>query len=750
MHHRRVFVVLTTVALLLVGVLLWTRSDTNRRSTAVRAAGPLVDGAGAGEHSVSTARASAGRRSEALGAVESPADAALASASAEIEGRVFDAAGSPFAGARVELWRDADSGAWTHVAADLAEDLSQSAATESDAAGHFRLPAGGGTWRLVVHGEGHAVQHTGGLRAGDHCDVRLERASAVAVRVVDAVGGPVARAHVSIHRDFGSAEGNAIAAMETDARGEARLGPVGAAGLYLAVRHPEYTRVHAQVAALETSAPGGERNVEVALAPGFALRGTVSPAAGAGPLHEPRVRVEAFSLGRSEILELEPDEQGRFATDRRFAARETVSVFASARGFAEVPRTVRMPDAEVASRTAVLEIQLGEPARVIAGRAVDRFHAPVGGVEVRFTHIPLIPRGNAGLAQALARVSPHPERWRLGARTLADGFFEIEGFGTGRQVVLVLVAPERAPLFLWPDPLADEKRVELGDVVLEEQAGLFGSLRDATGAPQEGFEVRAQREIVVAGSALDDYRPGRWWRAHRAVSDAQGRFAIRGLAAGTYDLAVHGADLGPVSVLAGRESGPFDFEIEAPELPVSTARVVGTARDARDQPVAGLFAALRPVGAGEDTRPLAMTFTDVLGRFELTAPHGESLVLSISDPKGAFLATEHALGALEDSADVGAVAVRSDPQVREPLTVLVRSPDGQPLADVDVVLEPPQNRWCGCLGYPSRSDAGGYTYFETIGAGEHVVRVRDPRQRFAEAVRVGVRAGDFAEVVLQY
>ncbi|MBI1381213.1 MAG: hypothetical protein GC161_09000 [Planctomycetaceae bacterium] len=748
MNHRRVLAVLATVALLLVGGLLWTRSTADQRSTAVRAAGSAPHAGRASERSVSNAQATAGRRSEAIGAAPTRGEAAPAPEG--IGGTVFGGDGKPFASARVELWRDADSGAWIHAAADLTDDASPRAATASDAAGDFFLTAGTGTWRLVVHGDGHAVHHRSGLRAGDRCEVRLERASAVVVRVVDAAGGPIARAHVALHPDFASPEGTAVAAMETDARGEARLAPVGSAEFYLVVRHPEYTRAHTRVAALETGVPGRERRVEVSLSAGFALLGTVSPAPGAGPLRDARVRVEAFSLGRSEILEIEPDEQGRFATDRRFAARETVSVFASARGLAEVPRTVRMPDGEDALRAAVLEIQLGERGRVVAGRAVDEFHAPLGNVDVRTTHIPLIPRGHAGLAQALARVSPHPERWRLAARTLADGFFEIEGLGVGRQLVLVLVAEGRAPLFLWPDPLGDEERVELGDVVLEQQAGLFGSLRDASGKPRAGIELRAQREIVVAGSALDDYRPERWWRAHRAVSDDEGRFAIRGLAGGTYELVAQGVDLAPVAVAAGHESGPFDFEIEVSEPPAATARVVGNARDPRDQPVAGLFAALRPVGASEDTRPLAMTFTDVLGRFDLTAPRGEALVLSISDPKGLFLPAEHALVALEDSVEVGGMAVRADPQVREPLTVLVRSPDGQPLADVDVVLEPPQNRWCGCLAYPSRSDADGYAYFERIGAGEHVVRVRDPRQRYAEAVRVGVRAGDFAEVVLQY
>jgi hypothetical protein len=157
---------------------------------------------------------------------------------------------------------------------------------------------------------------------------------------------------------------------------------------------------------------------------------------------------------------------------------------------------------------------------------------------------------------------------------------------------------------------------------------------------------------------------------------------------------------------------------------------------------------LYEVGAAADVKPLAMTFTDVLGRFELAAPRGPALVLRASDPHARYLEQSRELGVLEKPERVE-LALEVDPGGREPLQGIVLSPFGEPMAGAEVLLEPPENRWCGCISIRGVSDADGMVTFERLGDREHTLRVRDPSGRYSERVIVGLRPGGWFEAVLE-
>jgi hypothetical protein len=671
---------------------------------------------------------------------------AVADGAGAITGQVFGADGAPLAGAHCSLWAGTPAGAW-HIPAAASAPQAQ---TSTDAAGRFLLAAPAGHWRLAVRADAHGPWSADHLRAGDHRLVTLSAALRLVVQARDQTGAPVEGVQWQLGRDFHGVPGLDDVAAESDADGRAGLAPLAPGTWYLSSAHAQFLRTQREV---QLAAEGPAAPLEVTLLRGLSVSGRVRAAEGAAALVRPRVRIEAFSLGRSEWLELEPDAEGRFASDRRFAPGETLSLFARAEGLAEVPRTVRLPAADGEASEEVSFV-LGAPEPRFTGRVVDPERRPLAGVEVHRTATPPVPRGPDGLAQALARVTPHGERWPFEARTGDDGRFEVRGAGGGRQSILALTAPGRAPLFLWPgDPsaaAADGRATDLGDVVLAPAASLAGELRDGAGAPLPSTEVRAQREIVVPGAELDLYRPQSWWRPHSVTTDHRGHFEIGGLAAGTYELFAREQALGAVQVTAGQRSGPLLFTLSAgTELESAHTDLRGTAQDPAGVALEGLFAAVFDAPFDAERRPLAMTFTDVLGRFELTVPVDRELWLSVSDGRARYRETRLVLGRIDRPREEPLV-LEPDHTVREPLIGLVRGPTGAPLVGVEVLLEPPQNRWCGCLKIPGRTDDAGYVTFERLGEGPHQVRVRDPEGRLAEQVLPDLAAGQYFEVSLDY
>jgi hypothetical protein len=659
-----------------------------------------------------------------------------------IAGTVLDADGAPLEGARCTLSPGRPAGG---LAPELALDAGRVLETRSDPQGRFRLPVDSGLWRLEVRSSGYGPWSEDHLRGGDRRQVQLERASFLSVSALDEGGAPVVDVELRVLGDFRDLTGARAAMGHTDASGTCRLGPLAPGSWYLSALHPQRRRVHQPI---EVPADAALVSVDLVLERGVRLVGRVEAREAGATLADLSLRIEAFALGQSVVLEPSCGPDGSFATDAQFAPGEMLTVSARARGFAEVERTIALDPALAPGGEQELRLELGTPERVLRGRTVDAEGRPVPGVDVRLVVTSPLPRGLDGLQRGLARVTPHAERWRKVGRTDADGRFEIARLAAGRQHVVALLAAGWAPAFAWPPDGQAGETHELGDVRLERAGGVYGVARFDDETPAAGLEVRAQREIVVRAASVDTWRPESWWRPLAARTDAHGAFRIDALAAGEYELFVDGRTAGLCSVVAGQPTGPLALDLSRPDAPVlARARLTGVVRDAGQLPVASVFVGVYDAQAGEDQRPLAMTFTDTLGRFELAAPAGPVLELRASDPHARFLMGRETLGVLERAGERDLV-LEADPGGREPLEGMVLTSRGEPLAGAEVSLEPPENRWCNCISIQARSGADGTVSFARLADRDHTVRVRDPGGVYREKVIAGLRPGGWFEVVL--
>jgi hypothetical protein len=388
------------------------------------------------------------------------------------------------------------------------------------------------------------------------------------------------------------------------------------------------------------------------------------------------------------------------------------------------------------------------PERVARGRATDDEGRGLVGIEVRSASIPPVGRGPDPLVSALMQVPHYTERWRQETVTGADGEFELRGLAADQQYVLAFSDPARAlaPAFTWVPLTPPGDEVRLGDVALEASGGLWGLLRDERGTPLAGAPVSVDRELIVPGGALDSWRPTRWWRPIQTTTRADGFFRFESLAPGSYDLKWKGEPLTAHVVTAGQLSGPLELFVAGAAPPVE-ARVGGAVLGPNGEPVSGAFVALFRPDAVDGDRPVAMTMTDLGGEYELRAPPERPYTLRVSDLRGQLLDHEEALEDLPLGLE-RTVRLAPEPVPAEPLVVLVLGPDGIPLEGIDVLLEPPENAFCGCISFRSRSDDLGFVTIEQIAAKGHRVIVSDPFGRYPAEVYDSIWPGMVLEVVL--
>lgn len=340
------------------------------------------------------------------------------------------------------------------------------AETRSDAEGLFRLDTRALTapkgLRLKISAPGHVTTLLEVLidaQAGAEIEqVRLRPAKAVAGKVVDARGGPVLGARVTLrHRPEGALESSTT---------------TGAGGTFRFEAAPENGgSLHVEAAGFAVRDVGidqaGALARALALQAERLLEGRVLGVDGRTPAAGALVRAES-TTGTTRWVEA--DRNGGFHLEGVPAGRSNVKAWAADGSQASAPT----PDGVGAALTLTLV-----PAASLRGRVVDAASAtPLAGQRVLL-------RGPAG---------------SFGARSGRDGRYELVGLPAQRYALVVddaaYVRFERSNLTLTPGAAFNQ------DVALERAATLSGRVLDEQGVPVAGALAR----LRSAGATRSPWR----------------------------------------------------------------------------------------------------------------------------------------------------------------------------------------------------------------------------------------------------
>lgn len=216
------------------------------------------------------------------------ADTRFAGAGASIAGRVVGPDGSPVAGARVAARIVVEN------RAAAGADLHPPGADTSEADGTFRLDGlDPGAYDLVAIDDEHAAARAAGIPAGAE-GVKLEMGAAGAIRgtVRDEAGKPVAAFSVVVSIPRGALEREHVTTRSfLDAEGRYAIEGLGS-GDYELVAAALGAAPSAPAKATIQSPPGEPVTVDLALAHGATLRGTVTDHESAKPIAGARVELE--------------------------------------------------------------------------------------------------------------------------------------------------------------------------------------------------------------------------------------------------------------------------------------------------------------------------------------------------------------------------------------------------------------------------------------------------------------------------
>jgi protocatechuate 3,4-dioxygenase beta subunit len=374
-----------------------------------------------------------------------------------------------------------------------------------------------------------------------------------------------------------------------------------------------------------------------------------------------------------------------------------------------------------------------DPALAVAGLVVDEKGSPVAGVEIAAS--PSEMRTLASMRSGgTARTSP-AGRFRIGALVAGTGH-ELRLSKPGFAVVTTELAP------LEPGrPVADLRivlskgRIGFGRIMNQAEQPVSGA--EVVLRPAQSGDLRRQMRRAFERSPLE----------YEAVTGADGRFELRDLPAGTYELTARGKGHAPLSVPglaipAGAGSTDLGTLLLAPGVPLE-----GYAADPAGKPVAGVeIYALQPdvfpmsTFLRPDATPAAVTGADGFFRIE-DRRAGETI---------------HLLAARDGYAPAEAPGVRvpSEPPVRlvlkpastvEGKTVGV---DGEPIAGAMIFAFPTDSmplggrRLAGGNSGPVTSDEEGSFRIENVPPGLFELRAMAPGRQQARLGNLEVRPGE--------
>jgi hypothetical protein len=473
-----------------------------------------------------------------------------------LRGRVLWANGRPVVGAEVVLHSSPlPDFPRLAVARVKARDV-------TDAQGRFDLSfAPGGLWSLRVVVDGRPRASVTAPPAAEEMEIVLDRlAAALEVEAVDAATKtPVKLEALQLFYAGGHSPEGWIASW-FDPGSRVRWAPVASGTAYVHASAEEHERVDGERVVLRE---GETTRLRLELHQGQTVRGTVLDHETGAPVPEARVGL-IF-----DFVHVETDAQGAFEL-RRVPwdpnVRRTVEVRAA--GYAPADQHIGdVPDGGVEE----LEFRLVRPATV-ALRCVDEAGEPLPDVLVVAETMRRVDTSSLGSDYATA-VTGADGRASL---TIAPGdySFKVVCWRAGARVL------ERELPMLHPSELR-----ELGDLVVGRPQAIRGVIFTAEGKPAAGASVAVvphdpedteHDALAVAVIAAD----------RGDLADAAGRFEVRGVEPGLWDLLVHGGGhprLLRVGIAVPDRGDPPELELQLP-VPVALA---GRVVDAQGRGVPG-------------------------------------------------------------------------------------------------------------------------------------------------------------------
>lgn len=538
----------------------------------------------------------------------------------------------------------------------------------------------------------------------------IELASGAALRgrvVIRPDETPLPAAHVEVRRRGGWIETEAApsaseAVSDGAGRFEVRALPPGS--YTVSARHPDFASCEIEVDVAE-EAPD---EVLLAVSRGGTLSGTVRdrdgrPAAGRTLIVETDVAQD--SVARRAAT----DSDGAYAIERLGAGSYRAGLLPASGSAA--PRVVW--------KTAVLRdgentvLDFDDAARIRLSGTVRGERGPLPGVTLFFAPL----RGGIDLSD-----------FELAA-TDSAGRYEIALDAPGRYRVILDAAAGGgggSTEIDVPDEPAVVRDIE------PDRTGIAGTVSDEQGAPIAGASVTAESDAVPGLGAL-----------LVAESDAAGRYAIRGVSAGSYRVSAvaagfHVAVRQAVEVAAERDMSTVDFRLERGA--VLRGRVV----DELGRGVAGAVVFAAPAGAG-DSLAVASAETDIGGAFAMTAPADGAVDVAAF---AAGLAPARADGVFpaEGPQDAG-IVLHAGRGGRLRIRVVDESQRPRAAVGLSVRAVPgfPGSAFAELLSPLPPTDAGGTALAEHLAPGTYEIRLRDGS---APARHVVVEAGSETAIVI--
>ncbi len=233
------------------------------------------------------------------------------------------------------------------------------------------------------------------------------------------------------------------------------------------------------------------------------------------------------------------------------------------------------------------------PRVAVPGDALALAVEPLGAVE----GVVLLPDGRPAVGAAVRAASV--DHGASGV-TGAEGRFRLSA--PAGSYLLLATLGERGGVGEGPVAVAAGATAHAAAIRLGASAAIEGRVTRGAGAPAQAAEVA----LFVHGTRE---------LASRAVAGADGRFALRPLAPGAYDLRAAAAGASP-ALVGGVTVGPGESYAASVALP-GTGAVAGTVRDGNGRPLAGVLVRAVTRGDGVVAPRPAEARTDFAGRFRL-------------------------------------------------------------------------------------------------------------------------------------